>query len=389
MLGGGKMKGGETMGGGSSSISPLVSFVLGAAMATVCILFVMSASPGRRLADISAWSNADDAPPLPLPLQEVAADSNDSLAAAAAAAANVTVVAAPAPAPVEAPAPASPYGDLEEVLRRAATKDRTVIMTQINLAWTKPGSLLDLFFESFRLGEGGVSRLLDHLVIVTMDPAAYEGCQAVHRHCYFLRTTGVDYRSEKMFMSKDYLEMMWGRNKFQQTILELGYNFLFTDVDVMWFRDPFRHISMGADIAISSDVFIGDPYSLGNFPNGGFLFVRSNNKTIDFYRSWQQGRWRFFGKHEQDVFNLIKHEQQARLGIAIQFLDTTYISGFCQLSKDLNKICTLHANCCVGLGAKMHDLRGVLDVWRNYTAAPPDERRSGKFQWKLPGICIH
>lgn len=100
MLGGGKMKGGETMGGGggsgSSSISPLVSFVLGAAMATVCILFVMSASPGRRLADISAWSNADDAPPLPLPSLAAAADSNDSLAAA-----NVTVVAAPAPAPVQ------------------------------------------------------------------------------------------------------------------------------------------------------------------------------------------------------------------------------------------------------------------------------------------------
>ena len=124
---------------------------------------------------------------------------------------------------------ASPWGDLEEVLRRAATKDRTVIMTQINAAWTRPGSLLDLFFESFRTGEGGVARLLDHLVIVTMDPAAYDGCRAVHRHCYFLRTSsGVDYRSEKMFMSKDYLEMMWGRNRFQQTVLELGYNFLFT-----------------------------------------------------------------------------------------------------------------------------------------------------------------
>lgn len=123
---------------------------------------------------------------------------------------------------------ASPYGDLEEVLARAATADRTVIMTQINAAWTKPGSLLDLFFESFRTGEGGVARLLDHLVIVTMDPAAYAGCQLVHPHCYFLRTTGVDYRGEKFFMSKDYLEMMWGRNKFQQTILELGYNFLFT-----------------------------------------------------------------------------------------------------------------------------------------------------------------
>ena len=132
----------------------------------------------------------------------------------------------------------SPWGDLEEVLARAATKDRTVIMTQINAAWTRPGSLLDLFFESFRTGEGGVARLLDHLVIVTMDPAAYEGCKLVHRHCYFLRTSnGVDYRSEKMFMSKDYLEMMWGRNRFQQTVLELGYNFLFTvSATVHFFR---------------------------------------------------------------------------------------------------------------------------------------------------------
>jgi hypothetical protein len=133
--------------------------------------------------------------------------------------------------------PPSPWGDLEEVLARAATKDRTVIMTQINAAWTRPGSLLDLFFESFRTGEDGVARLLDHLVIVTMDPAAYEGCKAVHRHCYFLRTSnGVDYRSEKMFMSKDYLEMMWGRNRFQQTVLQLGYNFLFTVSTVYLFR---------------------------------------------------------------------------------------------------------------------------------------------------------
>lgn len=370
------MKGGGGIGEMGSSISPLVSFTLGAAMATVCVLFFMSASPGRSLVDIAAWSHNNG----------TAAQHHQRHLSLP----NVTAAAKAAAAPAPAPAVPSPYGDLEEVLKRAATADRTVIMTQINAAWTKPGSLLDLFFESFRTGEGGVAKLLDHLVIVTMDPAAYEQCQVVHPHCYFLRTSnGVDYRSEKMFMSKDYLEMMWGRNKFQQTIVELGYNFLFTDVDVMWFRDPFKHISMGADIAISSDVFIGDPYSLGNFPNGGFLFVRSCPKTIEFYRHWQEGRYRFYGKHEQDVFNLIKHEMTDSIGISIQFLDTTYISGFCQLSKDLNKICTLHANCCVGLGAKLHDLRNVLDVWRNYTGAPVQEKRAGRFQWKLPGICIH
>jgi hypothetical protein len=29
-------------------------------------------------------------------------------------------------------------------------------------------------------------------------------------------------------MSKDYLELVWTKLTFQQTILELGYNFLFT-----------------------------------------------------------------------------------------------------------------------------------------------------------------
>lgn len=51
------MKGGGGIGEMGSSISPLVSFTLGAAMATVCVLFFMSASPGRSLVDIAAWSH--------------------------------------------------------------------------------------------------------------------------------------------------------------------------------------------------------------------------------------------------------------------------------------------------------------------------------------------
>ncbi|KAF3592080.1 hypothetical protein DY000_02025008 [Brassica cretica] len=38
---------------------------------------------------------------------------------------------------------------LEDVLRRAATRDNTVILTTLNEAWAAPGSVIDLFFESF------------------------------------------------------------------------------------------------------------------------------------------------------------------------------------------------------------------------------------------------
>jgi hypothetical protein len=78
------MKGGDV-----SSISPLVSFVLGAAMATVCVLFFMSASPTRRLADISAFSSGNATNDLRLASSDNAvADGNGE-------------VTAPAPAPVE------------------------------------------------------------------------------------------------------------------------------------------------------------------------------------------------------------------------------------------------------------------------------------------------
>ena len=92
MLGGGKMKG-DAVSGGSSNISPMVSFLLGAAVATVCVLFFMSASPGRSLVDVAAWSHNNGTAAQHHHLRSVADDLD--------AARNLTVVAAPAPAPVQ------------------------------------------------------------------------------------------------------------------------------------------------------------------------------------------------------------------------------------------------------------------------------------------------
>ncbi|KAI4974793.1 hypothetical protein ZWY2020_048400 [Hordeum vulgare] len=280
--------------------------------------------------------------------------------------------------------------ELAELLKNASMEDGTVIMTSINKAYAAPGSLLDLFLESFRVGEG-TAHLLDHVLIVAVDPGALRRCRSVHRHCYLLRRSpgAVDYSDEKHFMTKDYLDMMWGRNRFQQTILELGFNFLFTDIDIMWFRNPLRHIAITSDVAIASDFFNGDPESMGNRPNGGFLYVRSANRTVEFYRRWRRARRRFpDGTNEQEILGRAQGELSRRSGVRMQFLDTAHCGGFCQLSGDMGRVCTLHANCCTGLANKVHDLRNVLRDWRNYTAAPPQERRVGDFRWTRPGKCI-
>ena len=66
-----------------------------------------------------------------------------------------------------------------------------MIVTSINKAYAAPGSLLDLFLESFRSGKG-TAGLLDHLLIVSVDPGAHETCRSVHRHCYLLRPDNDD-----------------------------------------------------------------------------------------------------------------------------------------------------------------------------------------------------
>jgi Nucleotide-diphospho-sugar transferase len=100
-------------------------------------------------------------------------------------------------------------------------------MTAINYAWAAPDSFLDLFFDSFYNGDQ-ILHLLNHLIIVAMDQKAFDRCKSRHPHCYFLKVEGLNFSAEQSYMKGDYLEMMWRRNRFQQSILELGYNFLFT-----------------------------------------------------------------------------------------------------------------------------------------------------------------
>ncbi|KQK12126.1 uncharacterized protein At4g15970 [Brachypodium distachyon] len=278
------------------------------------------------------------------------------------------------------------FQGLAAAVRGAATDDKTVIITCVNHAFAKPNSLLSLFLESFRIGDG-TPQLLPHLLIVAMDPAALALCSAVHEHCYLYTMPNLNFTSEKLFLSKDYLELVWSKLKLQRKILELGYSFLFTDVDVMWFRDPFKHVTAYADMTVSSDVFLGDPDNIGNFPNTGFFHVKPNNRTIAMTKVWHESRGKYPGANEQPVFNMIKKNLVKELGLKVRYLDTAYIGGFCGYGKDLGKICTMHANCCVGLNAKLRDLRSVLDDWRNYTRLPHWEKHKAK--WTVPGACFH
>ncbi|KAG0491707.1 hypothetical protein HPP92_005105 [Vanilla planifolia] len=276
---------------------------------------------------------------------------------------------------------------LTRVLKDAAMEDKTVILTTLNAAWASTNSIIDIFLESFHIGNG-TRLLLDHLVIIAFDKKAYLRCMAIHRHCFALTTEGVDFSGEKDFMSDGYLKMMWRRIDFLRLILEMGYNFIFTDADVVWFRNPIARFFPVGDFQIACDQFFGSSFDLNNRANGGFNFVKSNNRTIEFYKFWYSSRAKYPGYHDQDVLNIIKLDPfMDQIGLKLRFLDTSFFGGICQPSRDFNKVCTMHANCCVGLSRKIIDLRLMLDDWRRYMALTPALKRSNVLSWRVPHNC--
>lgn len=283
--------------------------------------------------------------------------------------------------------PVSDKYKLERVLKNAAMKDGTVILTTLNEAWSAPNSIIDLFLESFRIGNG-TRKLLNYLVIIALDEKAFSRCLVVHNHCFSLFTEGVNFSQEAYFMTPDYLKMMWRRIDFLRSVLEMGYNFVFTDADIMWFRDPFPRFYLDADFQIACDQFLGSSYDLENRPNGGFSFVRSNNRSIEFYKFWHSSREVYPGYHDQDVLNIIKHDAfLIDIELKMRFLNTANFGGFCEPSKDLNQVCTMHANCCVGMGNKVHDLKVMLEDWKQYMSLPPSLKRSSISSWRVPQNC--
>ncbi|KAK8714940.1 hypothetical protein V6N13_042285 [Hibiscus sabdariffa] len=68
---------------------------------------------------------------------------------------------------------------------------------------------------------------------------------------------------------------------------------------------------------------------------------------------------------DEDVLNEIKFDPIIlNIGLKIKFLDTIYFGGLCEASKDLNVVCTMHVNCCIGMDRKLIDFGIKLQDWR-------------------------
>ncbi|KAE9465076.1 hypothetical protein C3L33_03009, partial [Rhododendron williamsianum] len=265
------------------------------------------------------------------------------------------------------------------------------------------------------------------LIIAMVNKAYVEGDR--------LETDGVDFDGEKIYMSNDFIKMMWRRTLFLGDVLKRGYNFIYTvrtcmlrafcaasesvveafvaavgllevswwscywcrlaveefvvavrpDIDVLWFRNPFFILSSNEkiDFQISTDRFRG-PKS--NRINTGFYMIRSNNKTISLFDNWYAKKDDSVRMKEQDVLEMLMNNGLfGDLGLNVRFLHTLYFSGFCQNSRDVGVVVTVHANCCFTISAKVADLTVVIHDWKRAKGLSANE--TSTFQWSKHVAC--
>ncbi|XP_051137856.1 uncharacterized protein At1g28695-like [Andrographis paniculata] len=281
--------------------------------------------------------------------------------------------------------------NLDKVLASAGSLDKTVIITIVNKAYVDGHgmTMLDLFLDAFH--RRGLRELMDRLVIAAVDETSHRRCRYLRGlHCYKMKMDGQDFTGEKVYMSEDFIEMMWRRTVFLGDVLKRGYTILFTDTDVLWLRNPFPHLTQNhtIDLQVSTDNFNGDEWSESNPINTGFYMVRPSNRTAALFDSWHSMKDTSGGLKEQDVLNHLRRRRLfAKLGLTVRFLNTLYFSGFCEDSTNASAVTTVHANCCRRIAAKMADLSQAGRDFRRYDGLSPAAKL--RFKWSNHSACMN
>ncbi|KAG4940464.1 hypothetical protein AAZX31_16G054000 [Glycine max] len=271
--------------------------------------------------------------------------------------------------------------ELDNVLWSAKLPDRTVILTMVDESMASPGSILDILLQSFKSGEG-TERLLNHLVIISMDPQAFEYCSSLHPYCIHPSIF-----PRPIMTTPDHNLFTWTRNDVLYEVIRLGYNIIFTDADVLWLRSPFINFHAASELTISCS----DGQSGSDLQDGGIFFLKASENSLEFFKYWKLTKFLHPNNPaEESLCTTVSVMQDAvsRYSFDVQLANTSSFGDFCQLNMNtLREAYTIQANCCDDLKSKVHDLRIVLDDWIRFRKRASEGNALDKMDLRWPQKC--
>ncbi|KAE8706289.1 hypothetical protein F3Y22_tig00110402pilonHSYRG00094 [Hibiscus syriacus] len=271
---------------------------------------------------------------------------------------------------------------------KASMPDRTVILMVVNGTWAKPASILDVFLESFRVGEG-TEHLLNHLLVVAEDSRAFEYCKSKHPHCFELENS-TKKLTEMTPGTQGSLMFSPTRLMLLNRVIEFGYNVVFTNADVMWLRNPLSKLEPNSDLSIRCELYPIDAKTFGIKGDGGFFHLKANARTIEFIRICNMNRVLYPDSEHQSLCKISEKEEYVGLiGVDVSYFGEESFCRLC-LPCGLNQILTVQANCRDNIDSKIHDMKLVLDDWRNFLQLSSNNVSSNRssVSWRAPVRCV-
>eukprot|EP00270_Netrium_digitus_P014890 TRINITY_DN5144_c0_g1_i1.p1 TRINITY_DN5144_c0_g1~~TRINITY_DN5144_c0_g1_i1.p1 ORF type:complete len:400 (-),score=86.39 TRINITY_DN5144_c0_g1_i1:192-1214(-) len=246
-----------------------------------------------------------------------------------------------------------------------------VIIVGVNMAWKL---MLELFLQRLAMGRN-TTWVPSHLILVNFDHSSFSHCTSLRPrlHCFLSlqgnKSKENEFATEAFYMTPEYLNLMWYRLTTNLRILELGFDIIFTDNDILWFRNPLPFFGGDFDMYIACDRYKEEE----SLANGGFYFVRSNERTLKFFRYWISSHQRFPGFHDQGVLNeilpLYDAHSKMDIGLRLKLLPPAHFGGLCEQPDVYAEMVTMHTNCCAYYEAKLATLNKVASEWDAAMAA--------------------
>ena len=135
------------------------------------------------------------------------------------------------------------------------------------------------------------------LVLACLDEAAFHICKSIHawKLCYLDQSLPL---SSSRSSQDHYIDLGWLKVNLIQQGLRLGHSIFFTDIDILYFKDPLKDLLKydKAEIIVADDVPQGalynpfEPSSDGFGANIGNLVIRPSNYTEKFMSKWLAGK---------------------------------------------------------------------------------------------------
>jgi len=212
--------------------------------------------------------------------------------------------------------------ELKPLVEKAATPNKTVIVMVSNFGQSE---LLMNFVCAAK------SRNLDisSIIVFATDPETKALAEGLGLSAYYDKRNYGDIPSEAAghYGDKKFTAMMMAKVMCVQMVSSLGYNILFQDVDIVWYKNPIPFFESERPELLEFDMMFQDdgghttryaPYSA----NSGFYYVRHNAKTEHFFSSLlTSGDMILESKSHQQALIALLSEHVSLYGLRVKIFD--------------------------------------------------------------------